>query len=76
MSSLKCSGCGNVYIVHDNRIGKLCKCGTFIPPAREWPIVEENRRKSEQLRKELFAYLAKKLGAPDANHNRSDPPKH
>ena len=65
---LHCKVCGSFYGPESKWFGKICNCGSFIPPIRELPIVEENKRKMEKIRKELYEYLSRKQGALDASN--------
>lgn len=76
MSNVMCGKCGKVYLGHDNRLGKMCRCGSFIPPKRELPIVEDNRRKMDALKVKLFEQIQKKHGDVNAYFKQQRPTEH
>lgn len=53
-----CPFCKHEYKEHVNNYGKICiHCCEYIPPAKEMPIIVENRNKALLLKKQLLDYL-------------------
>jgi predicted nucleic acid-binding Zn-ribbon protein len=67
--SVQCTKCGYIFIGHENCCGKICtRCGEYLPPQTEMPIVKKIRMKHAKLLKQAMELIRKR----NANLNRHD----